>query len=294
MAQLPVEQVQTFNGLPSSVFQYGQAVFSRKPLLAPSDCVVPDLRMVAQQVRINIAHVKRYCDVCGITPGKTLPAAYLHVLAMPLHMRLFTHTDFPARVLGLVHLRNTIRMLRPIEIDSVVELSARYNTLRETEIGQEYDLVTTAAIAGELVWEEVSTMLARRQVAGKRPAIERGNRDEARLLCERTVGASANTGRRYASVSGDYNPIHLFDRTAQWFSFKQCVAHGMWSLARCVGLGESYLPQYPLVIDAQFKLPIYLPGDFVFRAQRTERGADLSLSTVKGDRLHLSVQAKPI
>jgi len=84
----------------------------------------------------------------------------------------------------------------------------------------------------------------------------------------------------------------LFDRTAQWFSFKQCVAHGMWSLARCVGLGESYLASCPVEIDAQFKLPIYLPSDFVFRAQRADWGIDLSLSTVKGDRLHLSVQAR--
>jgi len=286
-------QVQTFRGLPSSFVQYAQAVFSRKPLLAISG-VIPDLRVVAQQVRINAAHVKRYCDVCGITPGQSLPAAYLHVLAMPLHMRLFTHTEFPARVLGLVHLRNTIRHLRPITLDSVVELSAHYNTLRETDIGQEYDLVTTATVAGDVVWEEVSTMLARRHVAGKRPVIERGHRDEASLLCERTVSVSANTGRRYAAVSGDYNPIHLFDRTAQWFAFKQCVAHGMWSLARCVGLGEAYLPPYPLEINAQFKLPIYLPSDFVFRAQRAERGIDLALTTVKGDRLHLSVQAKPL
>jgi acyl dehydratase len=280
--------------LPPSLFQYGQAVFSRKPLLAPANHVIPDLRVTARQVHINAAHVKRYCDVCGTTPGPSLPAAYLHVLAMPLHMRLFTHADFPARVLGLVHLRNTIRLLRPIALDSTVELSACYNTLRETESGQEYDLVTTATVADEVAWEEVSTMLARRHVAGKRPVIERGNRDEARLLCERTVSAAPNTGRRYAAVSGDYNPIHLFDRTAQWFSFKQCVAHGMWSLARCVGLGEAYLPSCPFEIDAQFKLPIYLPGDFVFRAQRADRGIDLALSTVKGDRLHLSVRARQL
>jgi len=292
MSQAQFAQVQTFNGLPSSLFQYAQAVFGRKPLLAASNSAIPDLRVVAQQVRINATHVKRYCDVCGITPGQSLPAAYLHVLAMPLHMRLFTHAKFPARVLGLVHLRNTIRQFRPIAINSVVELSVRYNTLRETEIGQEYDVITTASVSGEVAWEEVSTMLARRHVAGKRPVIERGNRDEARLLCERTVSATANTGRRYASVSGDFNPIHLFDRTAQWFSFKQCVAHGMWSLARCVGLGESYLASCPVEIDAQFKLPIYLPSDFVFRAQRADWGIDLSLSTVKGDRLHLSVQAR--
>jgi acyl dehydratase len=210
---------------------------------------------------------------------------------MPLHMRVFTHPLFPAKVLGLVHLRNVIRQWQPIPVNSIVELSVRYNVLRETGSGQEYDLITSANIAGQTVWEEVSTMLARCHVAGQRPVIERATRDERRLLCERLVEAETSIGRRYAYVSGDYNPIHLFDRTAQWFSFKQKVAHGMWSLSRCIGLANAYLPAFPFELDGQFKLPIYLPGNFVFRAQHSDAGVDLSLSTVKGDRLHLSVQA---
>jgi len=286
--------VTRYSDLPSSLIQYAQVVLSRKPMLAPEGSAIPDIHVVAQQVRINASHVRRYCEVCGVTPGATLPPAYLHVLAMPLHMRVFTHSLFPAKVLGLVHLRNVIRQWQAIPVESVVELRVRYNVLRETGSGQEYDLITSASIAGQLAWEEVSTMLARRYVAGQRPVIERGVRDEARLLCERTVDAETSIGRRYARVSGDYNPIHLFDRTAQWFAFKQKVVHGMWSLSRCIGLANGYLPEYPLVLDGQFKLPIYLPGNFVFRAQRNDAGVDLSLSTVKGDRLHLSMQAKPL
>jgi len=287
-------RLQTYQGLPSTFIQYVRAVCSRKPLLAPEGCAAPTIRVTAQQVRVNAAHVQRYCSICGITPTEFLPPAYLHVLAMPLHMRVFTHRLFPAKVLGLVHLRNMIRQWQPIPIDSVLELRVDYDSLRETESGQEYDLITSAHLDGRLVWEEISTMLARRHLAGKRPVIERGQRNEQQLLCEHTVNVRSQTGRRYAWVSGDYNPIHLFNRTAQWFGFKQCVAHGMWSLSRCIGFGHSYLPAFPIEIDAQFKLPIYLPSDFVFRAQRNDVGVDLSLSTVKGDRLHLSVQAKPI
>lgn len=282
-----------YKGLPATLWQYVLAITSQKPLLAPPGAMSPDINFIAQQVRINAAHVRRYCHACGIESTDFLPAAYLHVLAMPLHMRVFTHPQFPVKVLGLVHLRNVIRQWQPLSVNSRPDLQVRYHTRRETDVGQEYDLMTTAVIDGKTVWEEVSTMLARRHVAGKRPVIERAARDESRLLCERNVDAAANTGRRYAMVSGDYNPIHLFDRTAQWFSFKQVVAHGMWSLSRCVGLGQSYLPDYPLQIDAQFKLPIYLPGDFVFRAQRSDAGVDLSLTTIKGDRLHLSVQTGP-
>ena len=41
-------------------------------------------------------------------------------------------------------------------------------------------------------------------------------------------------GRRYAAISGDYNPIHLGALSAKLFGFKQAIAHGMWSKARCL------------------------------------------------------------
>jgi acyl dehydratase len=283
-----------FNGLPSMVWPYVQVVTSSKPLLAAASTQPPALLLYSRNVRIRPAHLRRYREVCGVSDEGMLPPAYLHVLAMPLHMRLFVHPQFPVKVLGLVHLRNVIRQFAPITADQSLTLSVQYDMLRETESGQEYGLVTRAHVQDELVWEEVSTMLARRHTPGKRPSIERAVRDESRMVGETTLAAAANTGRRYAFVSGDFNPIHLFDRTAQAFQFKQCVAHGMWSLARC--LGQAQLPAVALELDAQFKLPVYLPSEFVFRQQRAASadGSELTLTTPKGDRLHLLVTVKPL
>ena len=44
----------------------------------------------------------------------------------------------------------------------------------------------------------------------------------------------ADLGRRYASVSGDRNPIHLYGVTAKAFGFPRQIAHGMWSKARSI------------------------------------------------------------
>lgn len=283
---------QRFNGLPSMVWPYCKVLSSRKPLLAAAGVQPPSLLLRTESVQINGGHLRRYRDICGIADNGILPHAYLHVLAMPLHMRVFTHADFPVKVLGLVHLRNVIRQFQAIKADSRLDLSVSYDSLRETDSGQEYDLVTRCEEAGKLMWEEISTMLARRITPGKRPGIERAVRDAARVVDEQTITTAADTGRRYAFVSGDFNPIHLFDRTAQAFQFKQAVAHGMWSLARCIGLAQSTFPEGPIELDAQFKLPIYLPSQFLFRNQRAENGADLSLTTLKGDRLHLVVKAR--
>jgi acyl dehydratase len=281
-----------FDGLPSMVWPFCKVLVSNKPLLAAPACAPPSVSVQASDVRINAAHLRRYREICGISASDAVPHAYLHALAMPLHVRVFTHELFPVKVLGLVHLRNVIRHLQPIAVDSRFDLQVSYNTLRETDSGQEYDIVTRCELGGQLVWEEISTMLARRATPGKRPSIERAHRDTAQIVNEQTITVAANTGRKYARVSGDFNPIHLFDRTAQAFHFKQTVVHGMWSLARCVGLAADTFPQTPIELEAQFKLPIYLPGEFVFRQQRAKDGADLSLSTPKGDRLHLVVRAR--
>lgn len=286
-----------FRSLPSTLWAYTKVLSSKKPLLAPEGASMPPLEFVAKSVRLRAGHVARYRTVCGMTDDTQhaqVPHAYPHVLAMPLHMHIFAHPQFPVKVLGLVHLRNVIRQHRAIPADASVTLSAACAGWRETGNGQEYDIVTRAHLGDELVWEEVSTMLARRYTPGQRPRIERANRDAERVLREQNVVAPVNTGRRYAWVSGDFNPIHLADRPAQWFQFKQCVAHGMWSLSRCIGLAKADFPAGAIEIDAEFKLPIYLPSEFIFRSQRADDGLGLSLTTPKGDRLHLSVQVKPL
>jgi len=35
-----------------------------------------------------------------------------------------------------------------------------------------------------------------------------------------------------------FNPIHVADLAARWFGFKHAIAHGMWSLARCVARSD--------------------------------------------------------
>jgi acyl dehydratase len=271
------------------VVNYIKVIAGKKPYLAPADAVLGRVEFEVAKVRLKRSHIERYRQVCGIPDSPFLPHAFPHVLAMPLHMYIFTAPSFPVKVLGLIHLRNTIRCLKPIPIDSTLRLTAEWETLRETPTGQEYDLITRAYIGNELMWEEISTMLAHRSTPGQRPVIERAGAAEEKA----TIVVGADTGRRYSRVSGDFNPIHLSARTASWFGFKQAVAHGMWSMSRSLGAGAKYLSPEPLQIDTQFKLPLYLPSEVIFRAQRTAKGVDLNLSSARGDRMLLATQVHP-
>jgi hypothetical protein len=205
-------------------------------------------------------------------------------------MYVFTSPSFPVQVLGLIHLRNTIYCYKPIANDSELSLHVECDCMRETPIGQEFDLVTRCEVKGVLVWEEVSTFLARRAAPGQRPTIERAGAADIKT----TLPVAANTGRRYSRVSGDFNPIHLSARTAGWFGFKQAVAHGAWSMARSLGEATSQLPSEPIRIDTQFKLPMYLPSEVIYRCHREPTQLLLSLSSAKGDRMHLAMQVKQL
>lgn len=285
----------SFERLPSMVPAYARVLLGKKPYSAPAGEPVRPIEIEARQVTLSPAHLAQYCSICGVSDRTVLPPAYLHVVAMPMHMQLFVARDFPVKVLGLIHLRNTIRVLREVDVRAPLRLRVQWETMRLTDFGQEYDFTTRYEQGGELVWEEVSTMFARANTAskegGKRPAIERSTHPASGVVSE-TLEIAEDTGWRYARVSGDFNPIHLTARTAKMFGFKQAVAHGMWSLGRCLAAAAPQLPRTGVQIDTQFKLPVYIPSQALARTWPVDGGTDISMCTPRGDRLHLAMQVR--
>lgn len=278
---------------------YARVLLGRKPYSAPDGIVIEPVELEARKVVLSPEHIQRYREVCAVpASAKGLPPAYLHVLAMPLHMQLFVVKNFPVKVLGLIHLRNTIRVLAPADERAPLRLRVYFDTMRVTDAGQEYDFTTSYEQNGTVVWEEVSTMFARGASAPKegsrqRPVIERSNHPDTGVATD-ALEIADNTGWRYARVSGDFNPIHLTARTAQMFGFKQAVAHGMWSMGRCLASAAPHMPNEKIQIDTQFKLPVYIPSQALARTWAVPGGAEISMCTMKGDRLHLAMQVRTL
>ena len=274
-----------------------RVLMSSKPYSAPEGTSITPVELAVRRIKLSASHLQRYREVCGVPAGSPMPAAYLHVVAMPLHMQLFLANEFPVKVLGLIHLRNTIRVLREVPLGVPLALSVHFDTLRLTDIGQEYDFITRYTAEGEVVWEEVSTMFARGNTppkeGAKRPSIERSGHPETGTHTD-ALDISENTGWKYERVSGDFNPIHLTARTAKMFGFKQAVAHGMWSMGRCLGSATALLPTGRIQVDTQFKLPVYLPSQALARTWPVQNGVDIAMCTPRGDRLHLAMQVRQI
>lgn len=219
----------------------------------------PSDKVLSKTATADAEHLRRYAEVCGFEPSApTLPLTYPHILAFGMQMDLMTDRHFPVPALGLVHIANTITRHRQIARDEELELTVGVTPFQPHPKGRAFSLTVTASSGGEVVWEELSTNLARGKGTG-----EREQRDELPTLTEREVWAVPESlGRQYGGASGDRNPIHLHAVTAKLFGFPRAIAHGMWTKARAVAA----LPQLDdaVTVDVRFVRPLLLPGRAAF------------------------------
>ncbi len=261
------------------------------PGVAKKGDSLPDLTLRRRDIEIDRDHVAAYAEVCGFAPSQTLPFTYPHMLAFPLHMGIMTDSTFPFPAIGTVHVGNSITRHRPIAPDERLEVSATATNLRPHAKGRVFDLVTTVSADGEVVWESTSTYL--RMGRGDEDAKQGGEPFELVPGTGTEWRLPADLGRRYASVSGDHNPIHLYPLTAKAFGFPRQIAHGMWSKARCVAAMANRLPDAARV-EVEFKKPIILPGTVAFGSRVVDDGLDFSLTNPKSGAPHLLGRARAV
>ncbi|MFE7504060.1 MaoC family dehydratase [Promicromonospora sp. NPDC057488] len=207
-------------------------------------------------------HLAAYQDLLGEPSSDVLPAGFLHVLAFPVATAVMVRGDFPLPLLGMVHLRNVVRVLRPVRLGETVEVRAWAQDARAHRRGVQVDLVAEVLVDGDLAYQGVSTYLAKGFTApdGAPPADESPREEWTAPLPTARWKLGAGTGRAYGAVSGDQNPIHTSNLGAKAFGFPRTIAHGMYSAARALAevgparRGEAY------EWTVEFFRPVLLPG----------------------------------
>ncbi|MCW2763172.1 MAG: Acyl dehydratase [Marmoricola sp.] len=259
------------------------------PGIAKKGSSLPELTLHRKDVTIDREHVAAYAGVCEFEPSQTLPFTYPHMLAFPLHMGIMTDASFPFPAIGTVHVGNSItrhRLISPVE---KLDVSATPVNLRPHPKGRVFDLVTTVTSGGEKVWESTSSYL--RVGSGEKGARTEGEPFDVVPGSGIVWRLPSDLGRRYAAVSGDHNPIHLYPLTAKAFGFPRHIAHGMWSKARCVAAMANRLPDAARV-DVEFKKPIFLPGKVAFGSRVVQDGLHFSLTKPGDGAPHLVGRAR--
>ncbi|WP_369177624.1 MaoC family dehydratase [Streptomyces mutabilis] len=298
---VPTASTGTLTGVPSL-----PPLLLRGALLSPlkrprPDADFPRTRLVLPGLRVDLARLAAYERVCGFPTGAdALPVTYPHVLGFPVAMRLMSGRAFPLPLLGLVHTSIGITRRAALPATGEYELTAYVEGLSPHRRGTEARVVTELRAGGraEPVWESRSTYLARHRVDGSAtpgdgepaaagtPAHGPAAANAGPLPVRAEWRIAGDVGQRYGAASGDRNPIHLHPLTARLFGFPRAIAHGMWTVARC--LAEHGTPD-AAVVRAEFRAPVLLPGTVVYGAGdgRFElRGGD-------GRRQHLCGEVVP-
>jgi MaoC dehydratase-like protein len=239
---------------------------SRLPFVGGGGKDVPDLTLALNDVSVDRDRLASYCRVCEFPLSSTLPPTYPHILAFPLHLALMTDGSFPFPAIGLVHIENRITQHRPIRDSEVLSLRVSATPVEPHPRGKQFSVRTEASVDGEVVWEELSTNLRRGGGSGSGAGRSR-ERDAEQPPATATWRLPGDLGRRYASVSGDRNPIHMHPLTARLFGFPSAIAHGMWTKARCLAAMDT--PD-AFTCEVSFRKPILLPATVEF-AEAGER-----------------------
>lgn len=237
-----------------------------------------------------------YRRICGFPAPESgpLPLTYPHVLAFPLAMRLMTARRFPLPVVGLVHTWIEIVARRPVQPDESLELTLYAKELTPHRRGTEVTMVTEARVAGALVWESRSGYLSRHATNATGSAREADGSPALPAVAEWRL--PGDLGRRYGAVSGDRNPIHLHPLTARLFGFPRAIAHGMWTVARCLAEADGQ-PGEIRSVRADFRAPVLLPATVTYAADpagnafalRSESSSGRGSGTGSGSgRVHLT------
>ena len=244
---------------------------------------IPHLGNVVDDVYIDQKHLQAYQALCGFHVGEKLPATYLNMLTFPLVLNIMTHGDFPMKAMGQVHLANKIAVYHNFDSRQPMSLSTTIGDSQLTSRGLEWTVVGSVKVDNEIVWSSVSTMLHRCKTNIERelknPVTQEGTPQEWQV--------DSNMGRRYAKVSGDYNPIHMANVTAKLFGFKKAIVHGMWSKARCLAMLSQHLPDTGYTVDVNFHRPLFLPSKVLFYTKQCQRQTQFSLFNQTGEQAHL-------
>ena len=258
---------------------------------------LPERAVIVEDLAIDRGNVAGYAGVTGLRYGGNLPLTYPFVLTFPSVMALLTGFDFPFPAMGAVHVENRINAYRPIALTDAVNVKVRAENLREHRKGLLVDFVSEVAVGNETAWHQVATFLHQQRtslsdepkpVPAPAPRLSPPN-----AVLRITPGQI----RRYASISGDLNPIHTSSVGARLFGFPAAIAHGMFSAAAVLANIEGQLPD-AVGYSVKFGKPVVLPaspGLYVDRVGSDSKvGWDVALRNMTKGYPHLTATIRAL
>lgn len=273
---------------------YANMLLARQPEWNP-DQELPAVVFRQHGLRADSLRCAEYRRLCGEGPPDLMPPVYPHILATPLQLNLLASEYFPLPLAGLVHMGQEIEWYQTLPLDTVLDVDCRMHGPFDSDFGWEFVMETEARAGGELVWRECLRFLKPDPSRRTRPKRRGREGDATRFVPLLHLQFPEDTGRRYARVSGDWNPIHLWQFTARRFGFRKPIAHGMFTLARCLAVLEARGVRLAgMKLEANFRAPVMLPAFTNFSLSEKHAKERFALTDARKGRILLEGRLSPL
>ncbi|HEV2130368.1 MAG TPA: MaoC/PaaZ C-terminal domain-containing protein [Longimicrobiaceae bacterium] len=255
---------------------------------------LPRERLAVERTGIRVSP-RQLARFLRVTDGEALGAfqgseallspVFPAVWEAALGLELLAHPQAPPIPAGVLHAESECLPLRPLRLADTVRCRVEIERAEPHRRGTRLHLLSRNWNApGQLCSENRMVVLLRSAAGDTSPDTPRRDRtprhegeDEVRAWEEvARWSLRGNHGRRYARVSGDYNPIHLWSLTARPFGFRRPILHGFCIEAlvghaliahRCDGD-----PTRLRRLQITFRAPLLLPSTVSLQIGTSPRG----------------------
>lgn len=205
--------------------------------------------------RIDADHLRRYNAAFGFR-NDAVPLTFLYLLAQRAQLATMLAGPMPFRIPGLIHVENRLAMHCPVVLDAPLALTTTLQLPPPASNGALHAVLETRAFDDErLAFSCDSTYLIRRGSRSGRAA-PLPEATPGKALGEWAVAHDA--GRRYAALSGDWNPIHLWPWSARLMGMRTPIIHGAHTLAKACSLLQTMSGQELAAVWCRFRQPVPL------------------------------------
>lgn len=203
-------------------------------------------------------------------------------LGIKQHIKALLHKSSPFPLMGLVHLQNQISVVQPLRNDDLI-IDCHISAIDVHQKGITADVHIDVRQADRLCLTAKSTYLYRvlpdiSELKSSRSKVPKNLEPLEHLNKGGLLQFGESTGRKYARISGDYNPIHLYAWSAKLFGFKTSIAHGMNVLALLLSRIEQNhtILNLPYTVSNQFINPVSLPCELTLQSSSATSVPDSS------------------
>lgn len=193
-----------------------------------------------------------------------VPPSFLFVASLNAQLSLLLDDKNKLTVLGLIHRSISFTQFSKIELNAQYHLDIEIVNEQRVANGDEFTVYCQLKLNNKCICHYRSVYLLRDTTKRKRK-VENTELYKKPHKNEQSLIISEKDSRHYASVSKDYNLIHIHKYLSRMFGYKKPIIHGMYLVGHMMPkeliLGKN--------VCFTFIRPVLLPNELYYRYSNT-------------------------